>query len=695
MSTLRDKLTLKKASDYADLGGWWEEFPLNIGYWHGVACSTDGTQLITCQYPGASGYPGRVYTSADSGKTWTERRPTGADEDKDWYSVASDADGSVYLASVYGGRIYLSTDSGVTWNEKQPAGASNYNWRQLACDSDGSVLIGCIYQGRLWMSVDSGANWTEPRPKGDANGNWRWVACDGDGSVIVACEESGRVYVSTDTGANWNERRPTGVDENKNWYQCAVSSTDGSVIIACSYVGRLWRSTNSGVDWTELDPVGDSSNHNWYAVALDADGSHIIVATYPGYIFTSEDSGSTWTRHYPLGNVTTNWYQFCGTSTGSRWFTCTNYGGRVMGTIDVQDKTALPMVYGDLSDSTKGIWKCPCIKRSTVYAYAGHAVLGSDDGNTVMVYKDGELLASSAYTFSESNDYQSLGTIATITFATDQFNAVITASGRGKVSSGTTVMDNIIDIINDELTVEGDFTSTVFDATSKAYASRVFAAQSYKAAGVVTEDRIYQELINEQMASFLGDSFQDGAGNLVLDIDDGTLSTQGVPVIPRGEVRIISIKQRLANVINQCPASYAYNYANGKFDSETDEVSHADLASQGIYDVCKPSENYPFYWCRDLASVQTMQDILVGKYARPVHEIEFEDITLKRLGLDVGNIFALTVDWLYDDKGSPLYNQYWKVTSVSPDFKREVIRFRAIQTSSYMTSGGVRDTTIY
>ena len=47
----------------------------------------------------------RLYTSSDSGANWTERQPAG-DVDKNWDSVASDADGSNLIAGAYGGRLY-------------------------------------------------------------------------------------------------------------------------------------------------------------------------------------------------------------------------------------------------------------------------------------------------------------------------------------------------------------------------------------------------------------------------------------------------------------------------------------------------------------------------------------------------------------------------------------------------------------
>jgi photosystem II stability/assembly factor-like uncharacterized protein len=60
-----------------------------------VASSADGTKLV------AVALTGYIYTSADSGATWTQ---TGAQEL--WNSVASSADGTKLVAVAYGDYIY-------------------------------------------------------------------------------------------------------------------------------------------------------------------------------------------------------------------------------------------------------------------------------------------------------------------------------------------------------------------------------------------------------------------------------------------------------------------------------------------------------------------------------------------------------------------------------------------------------------
>ena len=102
----------------------------------------------------AVGYIGQIYTSTDSGVTWTAH-----ESNRNWYSVASSADGTKLVALPESGQIYTSTDSGVSWTAR----ASNREWRSVASSADGTKLVAVVggsYVGQIHTSTDSGVNWT-------------------------------------------------------------------------------------------------------------------------------------------------------------------------------------------------------------------------------------------------------------------------------------------------------------------------------------------------------------------------------------------------------------------------------------------------------------------------------------------------------------------------------------------------------
>jgi photosystem II stability/assembly factor-like uncharacterized protein len=58
---------------------------------------------------------GQIYTSTDLGTTWTAR-----ENNREWFSITSSADGTKLAAVVAGGgRIYTSIDSGATWTARE------------------------------------------------------------------------------------------------------------------------------------------------------------------------------------------------------------------------------------------------------------------------------------------------------------------------------------------------------------------------------------------------------------------------------------------------------------------------------------------------------------------------------------------------------------------------------------------------
>ena len=370
--------------------------------------------------------------------------------------------------------------------------------------------------------------------------------------------------------------------------------------------------------------------------------------------------------------------------------------GRYAAPLNSADR--LPVVYGDLTDGTLGVWTLPEIDTANyVFAFAGHEVLSVANGNSIAIYENDLLLDPAMYTFNEANNYEGLGVIATIDFTTPKTGSVITARGMGKptTSGGATLMENIVDIIYDLMTVENDWTAANFEGTAKARAAQLFTAQSYKAAGVIAEDAVLWNIVTDMLSSFLGSAWLDGNGKLVLDIDTNTIAYEygQNAIFSRADAELTDAIQRLANIINQCPCNYSYNYVAGEFKKQTNETSHADAISQGIYGVREPNTPYQFYWCRDLTSVQTVQDLIVAKFKDPLYEITIQDASPKHYDVDVGAIIIFSAESLYGKDGNPLRNHFWRVLSVQPDLSSMTAKVRTLQTEYYLTAGYLADGT--
>lgn len=240
-------------------------------------------QVVTVSGAGAGGWQvaacaGQeiVGATGPAGVTWTPHESS-----RNWWSVASSADGTRLVGAVDGGYIYTSADSGAAWTNR----ASSLGWLAVASSADGSRLVGGTAGAQLYTSTDFGATWT---PRESAR-QWFSAASSADGTRLVAVDRwsggnYGRIYTSTDAGTNWTAR-----ESNRNWYAVA-SSADGCKLVAAAFDDQLYTSTDSGVTWTARAGVG-----KWRAVASSADGTRLVAAVYTGKIYTSTDAGTNWT----------------------------------------------------------------------------------------------------------------------------------------------------------------------------------------------------------------------------------------------------------------------------------------------------------------------------------------------------------------------------------------------------------------
>ena len=179
-----------------------------------VASSADGTKLVALMVYHVDDdldY-GRIYTSANSGASWTLRLEdmNGFYGNTAFASAASSADGTKLFGASYAltsgspfpltfpGNVLWSTTSGTTW-----FGASPFlNWSSIASSASGNKLVAGAANsggmaGSIQTSVDGGQIWTSNNvPKL----NWSAVASSADGTKLLAASTDGRIYTSTDSG---------------------------------------------------------------------------------------------------------------------------------------------------------------------------------------------------------------------------------------------------------------------------------------------------------------------------------------------------------------------------------------------------------------------------------------------------------------------------------------------------------------
>lgn len=242
------------------------------GRCNGMASSVDGAKLVVVIGNGT------IYTSTDSGATWTAR-----DSARNWSDVASSEDGTKLVAVVGTGQIYTSTDSGATWTARDSVRA----WTDVCSSADGTTLLAAA--DYLYISTDSGATWTQKA----SNLSWEGVAMADDASVFYACSNTA-VFKSTD-GTTWNNVTPTSGEYNGTFSGVGCSA-DGAVVLL-SETGGATLSTDTAANWT-LIPTTSLSAHSYVGASVSDSGTVMSLAKQTSgatrSVFVSLDTGTTW-----------------------------------------------------------------------------------------------------------------------------------------------------------------------------------------------------------------------------------------------------------------------------------------------------------------------------------------------------------------------------------------------------------------
>ena len=300
-------------------GDWqWEKSNGIVGDtigWQSITSSADGTKLAAVANDWGDGY--YIYTSTDSGVSWTEQTSSGQ---RYWSSIASSADGTKLAAVDINGYIYTSTDSGVSWTEQTSSGQRS--WQSITSSADGTKLAAVEFAGCVYTSTDSGATWTE---QSSAWSYWQSITSSADGTKLAAVDINGYIYTSTDSGASWTTQTSSG---QRSWYSI-TSSADGNKLAAVDYNGYIYTSTDSGASWQQQTAAG---SRYWYSITSSSDGTKLAAVAYNGYIYTSTDSGATWSEQTSSGQR--YWSSIASSADGTKLASVTYNDSIYLGTIE-------------------------------------------------------------------------------------------------------------------------------------------------------------------------------------------------------------------------------------------------------------------------------------------------------------------------------------------------------------------------
>jgi photosystem II stability/assembly factor-like uncharacterized protein len=243
---------------------------------HRVYCLLNtGTVLFAGTYNG-------LFTSADSGRTWTNAN--------NGLTIATiramaEKDGILFAAGgILEGGISVSHDTGKSWADTK-TGLPNTSVSSLAV-SGKNIYAGTFAYG-VFVSEDNGKQW-RPINKGLPSTFGDVTALAADGPMIVACinSDTSGVYMSMDQGANWRDINRGLPPDHADFTSLLIRKND-ILVSADGDSGGVFAFPKDGGEWRRL-----SLNDRSISV-LDESGAVLFAGGFGG-LQASTDHGSTW-----------------------------------------------------------------------------------------------------------------------------------------------------------------------------------------------------------------------------------------------------------------------------------------------------------------------------------------------------------------------------------------------------------------
>jgi photosystem II stability/assembly factor-like uncharacterized protein len=228
---------------------------------------------------------GSVYSSSDSGVTWTEKT-----SDYGRGSVTSDMcsdNSAVYIMTGTYHEFYKSTDA-VSWD------MINDSFSSRGLEKGGSNSLGEIFVTEgvaiVYKSSDSGQNWQE---QGDANGASTWTpkGIDVDSSDnLFLVDGQGKIFMSNDSGQNWQEQGDYGGGSATDDFE--IDSDDDLYILLNK---EIYKSIDQGQNWSIINESFTPYSQTGLEMFIDNSDNFYILDKI-GRVFSSDNSGVSWTE---------------------------------------------------------------------------------------------------------------------------------------------------------------------------------------------------------------------------------------------------------------------------------------------------------------------------------------------------------------------------------------------------------------
>lgn len=426
----------------ADHNNFYENFgvtpPLSGGF-QTYSMSTDGrVQALSLMGGDYTGIAGDVYVSTDYGVSWSKS----LNLDYGDLSVGVSPNGQYMVAAGWvgsnqqtfmrtGGYLYTSNDSGATWTQQTGAGVKL--WSKVKISDDGTKIFALTnsqydysFVGAAYYSTNSGASFTLSKTFPNSMGTMEWsdfdMSSDGSKIFMVGTNEYLWTNIASGAAASWVSQTST---PSGGSYWVATNTTGSKVWITGSYGVKVNTTSSAYNAWTNLSAL---TFINGFQVSDD--GKYLLGAATNDLRY-SINSGTNWyTANFnsSFTGMNLSWKGFSLALSGDGQYSAADIGYEILyqSRQGANKMSAPSAVAGNLQATLS--WSAPTVNSATISDYE---IQQSTDGGTTWS-------AGIAHTASTSTTR----TITSLTNGTSYTYriAAITEWGRARFSDSVTVI---------------------------------------------------------------------------------------------------------------------------------------------------------------------------------------------------------------------------------------------------------------
>jgi len=242
---------------------------------------------------------GWIYDTHDGGKHWSRLARVGQRDDLVLDNIVVDPSNAKHLivgAHVIDrpdGGIYSSMDSGKSWTSSPQMKGHSVLALNFA-PSDPKILIAGALDG-VYRSTDSGHDWKLITPAGSTElHEIESIAIDPKDPSTIYAGTWHLPWKTSDGGANWHNIKE-GIIDDSDVFSIIVDPKNPQVVYASACSG-IYKSDSSGVQFKKVQGIPSTARRT-RVLMQDPTRSEVVYAGTTEGLFRTADSGKTWVRN--------------------------------------------------------------------------------------------------------------------------------------------------------------------------------------------------------------------------------------------------------------------------------------------------------------------------------------------------------------------------------------------------------------